>query len=203
MGDNEDGVNEPDAGTDKVEYRLGFGGDINPAEANSLRDRICQILERSDFGSLVIMFSSSGGGTYPSLALFNFISHLPVPVHMHAMGHIASAAVPVFLAGSKRTSSPFARFQFHEYGWDIEGRRTIVQINEVVELLRNDIELAREIIKTRTQAPPEILQTLDGRSPPTIVSSEDAMAFGLVEDVRELGEHGDNGMRVAVWTAHA
>ena len=84
--------------TDKIEYRLVFGGNLHLAEANNLRARICQILDRSDFGSLVIMFSSEGGGTDQSLALFNFISQLPVPVRMHAVGHVGSAAVPVFLS---------------------------------------------------------------------------------------------------------
>ena len=189
--------------TDKVEYRLVFGGDINPSETNILRARICQILELPNFGSLVIMFSSSGGSTEQSLALFNFISQLPVPVRMHAVGHVGSASLPVFLAGRRRTSSPIARFFFHEYNWGFAGQQTLGQIAEAVELLRNDIELAREIIKTRTQSPPELLQTMDGRSPATIVSPEKAKSFGLVEDVSDLSESGENGMRVAVWTASA
>lgn len=189
--------------TDKVEYRLAFGGGINPAEANSLRDKICQILAASDFGSLTIMFSSPGGNSELSLALFNFISQLPVPVRMHAVGHVGSAAIPVFLAGSRRTSSPIAQFFFHEYGWTFTEHQTAKQIDTIVERLRSDIELTREIIKARTQAPHEILQTLDGRSPAHIVSSEDAMAFGLVEDVSEISDRGDNGMRVVVLTASA
>ena len=34
----------------KVEYRLVFGSDIDLPGANVLRTRICQILERVDFG---------------------------------------------------------------------------------------------------------------------------------------------------------
>ena len=193
----------PDAQTDKVEYRLGFGGEIYLAEANTLRARICSILERSDFGSLVIMFSSSGGSTDQSLALFNFISQLPVPVRMHAVGHVGSTAIPVFLAGSTRTSSPLARFFFHEYDWTFNGKQTLNRIDEAVKRLRSDIELGREIIKTRTQVSAELLQTLDGRSPSAILSPEQAKAYGLIEDVGDLSESGDGGMKVAVWSAHA
>ncbi len=189
--------------TDKVEYRLGFGADIYIPEANALRARICSILERPDFGSLVIMFSSGGGSTDQSLALFNFLSQLPVPVRMHAVGHVGSTAIPVFLAGSARTSSPLARFFFHEYDWTFTQRHTLNRIDEAVKQLRSDIELSREIIKTRTQVPAEILQALDGRSPPAVLSPEKAKAFGLVDDVCNLSESGDGGMRVAVWTAHA
>ena len=86
-----------------TEYRLVFGVDIYSEAVNNLRARIADIIERDDFGALTILFSSEGGSTDNSLALFNFLTQLPVPVHMHAMGHIGSAAVPVFLAGSKRT----------------------------------------------------------------------------------------------------
>ena len=72
----------------KTEYRLTFGVNINLESANLLRHRIATILERGDFGSLTILFSSDGGSTDHSLELFNFISQLPVEIHMHGMGHI-------------------------------------------------------------------------------------------------------------------
>ena len=186
---------------DKVEYRLVFASDVNLAEANNLRGRICQVLERADFGSLVILFSSAGGSTDQSLALFNFISQLPVPVRMHAVGHVGSAAIPVFLAGSRRTSAPLARFFFHEYDWGFNGRQTLNRIDEAVKRLRGDIELSREIIKTHAQVPDEILETLDGRAPSAVISPEEAKAFGLVEGVVNLSETGDDGLKVSVWTA--
>lgn len=187
--------------TDKIEYRLVFGSNIHLAEANNLRARICQILERSDFGTLVIMFSSEGGSTDQSLALFNFIRQLPVPVRMHAVGHVGSAAVPVFLAASRRTCAPLARFFFHEYDWGFTGKQTLNRIDEAVTRLRHDIELSREIIKARAQIPTDILQTLDGQSPSVILSPEKAKEFGLVEDVLNLSKSGASGMKVAVWTA--
>ena len=189
--------------TDKVEYRLGFGGNINLAEANNLRSRICQILEQPDFGALVIMFSSEGGSTDQSLALFNFIDQLPVPVRIHALGHVGSAAIPVFLSGSNRTCVPFARFFFHEYDWGFDERQTLNRIDEAAKRLRSDIELSRKIIKARTRVPAELLQTLDGRSPSAILSPEQAKEFGLIEDVGDLSESGTGGMRVAVWSANA
>lgn len=51
-------------------------------------------------------FSRAKAATGNSLALFNFLTQLPVPGAHARHGHIGSAAVPVFLAGSKRTCSP-------------------------------------------------------------------------------------------------
>jgi hypothetical protein len=62
----------------RTEYRLAFGVDIRIDSADKLRGRIATILERGDFGSLTILFSSEGGSTDHSLELFNFISQLPV-----------------------------------------------------------------------------------------------------------------------------
>jgi ATP-dependent protease ClpP protease subunit len=186
----------------KTEYRLAFGADIYSEAVSNLRARIADIIERDDFGSLMILFSSAGGNTDNSLALYNFLTQLPVPVHMHGMGHIGSAAVPVFLAGSRRTCSPFARFFFHEYVWGFDGGdRTLYQINEATDRLKSDIEFARKIMRSRAKLPDKYLQALDGQADPEIIEPADAKNYGLVEDILELAKTGADGMRVAVWTA--
>jgi ATP-dependent protease ClpP protease subunit len=186
----------------KTEYRLAFGADIYSEAVSNLRSRIADIIERDDFGSLMILFSSAGGNTDNSLALYNFLTQLPVPVHMHGMGHIGSAAVPVFLAGSKRTCSPFARFFFHEYVWGFDGGdRTLFQINEATDRLKSDIEFARKIMRARAKLPDKYLQALDGQADPEIIEPADAKNYGLVEDILELAKTGADGMKVAVWTA--
>jgi ATP-dependent protease ClpP protease subunit len=185
----------------KTEYRLVFGVDIYSEAVNNLRARIADIIERDDFGALTILFSSEGGSTDNSLALYNFLTQLPVPVHMHGMGHIGSAAVPVFLAGSKRTCSPFARFFFHEYIWNLEGDHTLYEIDEATDLLKSDIDFARKIMRARAGLPNEILLTLDGKADPKIVEPAEAKTYGIVEDIFELDKTGADGLKVAVWTA--
>jgi ATP-dependent protease ClpP protease subunit len=184
-----------------IEFRLTFGVNINLDSANNLRARIARILERADFGSLTLLFSSEGGSTDHSLQLFNFISQLPVKVHMHGMGHIGSAAVPLFLAGGRRTCSPFARFFFHQYDWGFAERQTLHRIDEAVQRLRSDISMARQIIQSRTDVPKNILDALDGGAAPVIVDPKHAKALGIVHDVSELPQTGENGRKVAVWNA--
>jgi ATP-dependent protease ClpP protease subunit len=96
-----------------MDYRLVFNGSIYEQQANALRGRIATILERTDFTSLTLVFSSEGGSTDQGLALYNFIRQLPVPIHIHAVGHVGSIAVPVYLSGHRRTCTPYARFFFH------------------------------------------------------------------------------------------
>jgi ATP-dependent Clp protease protease subunit len=191
----------PSGGYVPTAYRLAFASNIYLDQANSLRGRIATILERTDFGSLTIMFSSEGGNTDQSLALYYYLRSLPVPIRMHAVGHVGSASVPVFLAGHRRTIAPYARFFFHEYDWVFDGRQTLRRIDEAAQRLRSDIETAREIITTRTTSlPPVLLQALDGVTGPVIVTPEEAKTFGIVDEICELGQQDDQGMPVAVWT---
>ena len=184
----------------KIEYRLTFGAGLQIDNANHIKMRMATILEQVNFGALVIQFSSEGGSTDQSLALHNFISSLPVPVHMHAMGHVGSAAVPVFLAGTKRTCAPLSRFFFHEYNWTFAGAQTLRTIDEASRRLRADIDTARKIIRRHTEAGDDILNALDGTSGPVILDPTKAKEFGFVDDVVELGDKGADGMNVAVWT---
>jgi ATP-dependent protease ClpP protease subunit len=185
----------------KTEYRLTFGVNINIDSANNLRGRIATILERGDFGSLVILFSSERGSTDHSLEHFNFISQLPVEIHIHGMGHIGSSAVPVFLAGTRRTCSTFARFFFHQYDWGFTERQTLHRIDEAVKRLKSDIKMARQIIQSRTDVPQDVLNALEGGTAPAIIEPDQAKTLRLIHEVCELPKIGSNGMKVAVWSA--
>jgi ATP-dependent protease ClpP protease subunit len=183
----------------KTEYRLPFDLGIDSDSASFLRNQIAAILTQKDFGSLTILFSSGGGSTSTSLSLFNFITQLPVPVHMHSTGHVGSSAVPLFAAGSKRTCSPLARFYIHEYHWSFDGEQVYTRVEAALMQLDSDIKFARYIMGSRYRLPPELLNALDGRAKPAILEPPDAKKYGIVEDILELAKTGPDGMNVAIW----
>jgi ATP-dependent protease ClpP protease subunit len=184
-----------------MHYRLVFNGMLYELQSNALRHRTATILERQDFESLVILFSSEGGSTDQSLALYNFFRELPVPVHMHGVGHVGSASIPVFLAGNRRTCTPMARFFFHAYDWAFEGRQMSDRIAEALQRLHSDIELSREIAARHTRLTPERLNKLYSTSPtPTIFTPQEAMEAGIIEEVRQLNPASATQTNVAVWT---
>ena len=185
----------------RVEYRLAFASPIDVDTANNLRSRIAEVLERPDLGALTILFSSEGGSCDQSLALYNYISALPVRVRMHAMGHVGSASVPIFLASRQRSCARHARFFFHEYDWTFEGSQTLRRITEAVERLTNDIEIARDIIKANTTAGADVLNALDGTGAPQVLGPEEAKALGFVTEICDLSDVNSDGMACVVWTA--
>jgi ATP-dependent protease ClpP protease subunit len=184
-----------------MHYRLAFNGHFYSNSGNALRNRIAQIIEQPNHESLTILLSSEGGSTDEGLALYNFIRALPVPVHMHAVGHVGSMAIPVFLAGHKRTCSPFSRFFFHAYDWGFNGRQMTDRIAEALQRLRSDIELSSKIAERHTSLSSERLAELYNTSPtPTILTPNEAQDAGLVESVLDLNPAGVPEPNVAIWT---
>ncbi|SDG44427.1 ClpP family protease [Thalassobaculum litoreum] len=184
-----------------MRYRLAFNGQLYQNSGNALRGRIAQIIERPDFDGITVLFSSEGGSTDEGLALYNFIQSSPVPIHMHAVGHVGSMAIPVFLAGHKRTCGTFSRFFFHAYDWGFDGRQMTDRVAEALQRLRSDIELSSKIAERHTTLSTERLAQLYHTSPtPTILTPQEARDAGVVEDVLDLNPSGTPEPDVALWT---
>jgi len=184
-----------------VNYRLVFNGPLKASPGNALRARVASILEQEDFGSLTILFSSEGGDTREGLSLYNFFRSLPHPVHMHACGHVDSMGVPVFLAGTTRTCSPFSRFYFHPFAWTFDSSQRLDGLDDVGERMLNDVLSVRKIVSERANLPAELAETLYGRgSRPAVADPEKAVEWGLVEAIEELNPKGEVQPDATVWS---
>lgn len=184
-----------------MHYRLAFNGPVKPNPGNALRARTASIVERDDFESLTVLFSTEGGDTREGLSLYNFFRSLPCPVRMHACGHVDSMGVPVFLAGATRTCSPVSRFYFHPFAWTFDTAQRLEGMDDVARRFESDVDAARRIVAEHAQLPPQMLETLYGRgSRPTVADPETALSWGLVSAVEELNARGDVQAGVALWT---
>lgn len=184
-----------------MDYRLAFNGPMKATPCNALRARVANILEQDDFESLTVLFSSEGGDTREGLSLYNFFRSLPVPVHMHASGHVDSMGVPVFLAGAVRTCSPISRFYFHPFSWTFDSSQRLDGIDDVSTRFLNDVESARKIVAERANLPAELSESLYGRgSRSAVANPEKALEWGLVEAIEELNPKGEEQPDTAVWT---
>ena len=157
-----------------TEYRLTFPHGINIDTANTLRTGIIEVMHQDDFGSLTILFSSSGGSTEQSISLYNFIRQIRTPIHMHAVGHVGSSAFPIFLAADKRTSAEHARFFLHEYTWTFTEKTTLHGLEGAVKRLQNDIDLAKSIIRSRTSIPADRVAAIGGDASPSVITPNEA-----------------------------
>lgn len=185
-----------------MEYRVVFNGSLNQTSANALRRRVAEAVEQDDLDRLTVVFSSEGGSTREGLSLYHFFRALPAPVHMHAAGHVGSAAVSVFLAGHRRTCAPVSRFFFHAFRWSFgDGSHALDQIEEAAQRIVHDGRLAREIAQRHTTIPARDLARLyRQQTQPTIVEPDKAIAWGLVEEIIELNPDGAKQPDVKILT---
>lgn len=184
-----------------MNYRLVFNGPMKPAPGSALRARVAAALEQKNFESLTIVFSSEGGDTREGLSLYNFFRSLPVPVHMHAGGHVDSMGVPVFLAGTVRTCSPISRFYFHPFAWTFDSAQRLDGMDDVGERFLNDVLSARRIVVERAGIPDEVTETLYGRgSRPLVADPQKALEWELVTAIQELNPKGETQADTTLWT---
>jgi ATP-dependent protease ClpP protease subunit len=184
----------------KSEFRLVVGDFIFQQQVAHYRNQIAQIIERPDFGELTLLLSSEGGSTDQSVAFYNFLRQLPVPVHIHATGHVGSAANIVYQAGHRRTAATFSRFFFHQYDWGFDQRQTFRGLEEAVQRLQADIGMAQSILKEHTRLTDEFLAALDGQSEPKILNPAQAVGHGVADQVLDLPKKRDDDLQVQVWT---
>jgi ATP-dependent protease ClpP protease subunit len=78
---------------------------------------------------------------------------LPVKLTMHNIGHVASAANVVFLAGEERTASPRPTFMFHAPTFTVEGEAeldAVVLMQRAKDLSDGDARTC-EVLAERTR----------------------------------------------------
>lgn len=184
-----------------MDYRLVFNGPVKASPGNALRARAAAILEQPDFESLTVIFSTDGGDTKEGLSLYNFFRSLPCPVKMHAVGHVESMGVPIFLAGASRSCSPISRFYFHPFAWTFDQAQRLDGLDDVEARFLNDVVTARKIVDERAGLPAEIMRTLYGRgSRPVVADPAKALEWGLVDRIEELNPRSESQPGVALWT---
>jgi ATP-dependent protease ClpP protease subunit len=95
------------------DYYLGFNHELDRQSVSNLVALVQQALSLRA-RSVTICITSSGGALDHGLYAYEILTALPISIHTHAIGQVQSAAMPLFLSGSRRTASPGANFLFHD-----------------------------------------------------------------------------------------
>jgi len=101
-------------------------------------------------GAIHIVINSPGGDLDDGFAIYDCMRTANNPIITEGVGSIASAAVPIFLAGTVRLLNPEARVMVHNVSYEIEGTvSTPVALSIGKETERSNHRY-HEIIATRT-----------------------------------------------------
>jgi ATP-dependent protease ClpP protease subunit len=106
---------------------------------------------------------------------------------MHAVGNVASIALPVFLAAKNRLASQNARFLFHKYGWGSPTPETPTQdvLSERSMILDSALAWTREVVKASTKLVDADLESMKLFEKPVIIDPSSALKYGLISEIKE------------------
>lgn len=89
-------------------------GDIDNESFKSFSRKLARLESESRTDTVYIELVSDGGSAYSALAFYDRIELSPCPIHVCAMGLVASAAALVLAAGDVRVMTPSAWLMVHE-----------------------------------------------------------------------------------------
>jgi ATP-dependent Clp protease protease subunit len=132
-----------------------------------------------------LFLSTPGGGVADGIALYNFLTALPVTISTYNIGTVDSIGNVVFQSGTHRVASPTSRFMFHGVGFDIhQARFELKELRERSQGIENDQSMIADILVRHTKLGAEDVNALFLEA--AFVRSIDAKERGIVDEVGDV-----------------
>lgn len=128
-----------------------------------------------------ILVNSGGGTTDDGVRLHNTLMNLPISITTYNMGSVGSAAVYVYLAGSKRFTCNPSRFIIHKPSFNMSGSHNHQSFISHAERLQSDWTLCVALLQDRTTMTTEML--IMSGADTAIISHDEAVNVGIVHDI--------------------
>ena len=157
-----------------------LSGDVNSDMVHRVFEATGAMTE-DGYDTAHVLVQSNGGYVSDGLCLYNFMANSPIDFVMYNAGAVASIAVILFLAGTRRYASETARFMIHKSHATASPGSRPDALNIIVEGLRADDARTEAILRKHVELTPEqwgIHQYGDLH-----LNARDAKTAGLVNDV--------------------
>lgn len=143
-------------------------------------DKQLRLLENLHSDPVLVIINSPGGSIYDGFAFVDRILNSSCVVNTQAMGLIASAALPIFLAGEKRTSGRNTTFMHHPPAYATNFENITIHAAELshTKSLANRIN---KFIASRTNKAYSFWSSV-GKNQDYYFDSEAAVEFGVLHD---------------------
>lgn len=130
---------------------------------------------------ITLYINSPGGYVREGRAILSAICCVKTPIHTVCIGDAASMAFHIFIAGDKRTASPFSRFMYHAMGGAVSGQEADLEdcIREVKEI-SNFLD---QFLCERTNLTMEMLKKYRNSSKDWWMGVEKAKKLGIVQEI--------------------
>lgn len=154
---------------------------------NTIRSLLTRIDEKMKAGikDFILLISTQGGWVNSGLTAYNYLKGLPINITTHNIGAIDSIGMALYCVGTKRISSPNARFLIHSVNFTIQGTLQLseVQLKEKLESLQIDTQNIAKVIASTIGK--DIKDVVSYMEKSTILSPEMAKKIGIVTEINE------------------
>ena len=160
-----------------------LSGDVNSDMVYRVFEAVASMSE-DGVDTAHLLVQSNGGYVSDGLCLYNFMASSPINFITYNAGAVASIAVILFMAGTRRYASETARFMIHKSHATASPGARPDALNIIVEGLRADDARTEAILRKNIELTPEqwgIHQYGDLH-----LNARDAKAAGLVDDVMDF-----------------
>lgn len=158
-----------------------LGTPINDQIANLIVAQLLYLAREDSSKPISMYINSPGGQVYSGLAIYDTMQQIECPVSTVAVGFTASFGTVLLTAGTKgmRYALPNATIHMHQPLGGAQGQATDIEI-QAREILRLRTSL-NDILSRHTGQPIERIEEDTDRD--IYMSAEEAMAYGLVDEV--------------------
>lgn len=171
-----------------------LGSPITDMVANSITAQLLFLESESPEKDIQIYVNSPGGSVTAGLAIYDTIQHVRCPVSTICMGQAASMGAVLLCSGTKgkRYALPSSRILIHQpliSGGGISGQAIDIdlQAKEIMRMRR----YLNELLARHTGQSVEQLEKDTDRD--NIMSAEDAVKYGLIDEVIHRPKEGHPG----------
>lgn len=157
-----------------------LSGDVNSDMVHRVFEAVAHMTE-DGIETAHVLLQSNGGYVSDGLCLYNFMANSPVNFVMYNGGAVASIAVILFLAGSRRYASETARFMVHKSHATASPGSRPEALAIIVEGLRADDARTESILRKHVELSPE--QWAIHQYSDLHLNSRDAKTAGVINDI--------------------
>lgn len=165
---------------------LYISGNIN----RELIDNLLEELKKEVYQPhkcLRLVIDSPGGSISYAISLARFLMGCFPEIHTYNLNSVDSAAVCLFLAGSRRFALPSACFFMHPPSIDVTGNHTEDQLKELLQKLQADTARMIQYYAERTPSPVETWEGIFKQTKQ--MNAAEMQGYGVVTDICHDSPH--------------
>ena len=160
-----------------------LSGDVNSDMVHRVFEAVSSMSE-AGIETAHVLLQSNGGYVSDGLCLYNYLSNAPIKFVMYNGGAVASIAVILFLAGTRRYASETARFMVHKSHATASPNTRPDALNIIVEGLRADDARTESILRKHIELTPD--QWAIHQYSDLHLTARDARVARMVNDVADF-----------------